>query len=453
MLKKPVFSNLHKMDEQQQIKQLQEELLQLHAQVKQQQQQIAELYRKTVDLTGSPVTSKAFQQMPSFSLENFIGLRLIHLIGIVVLVIGLSIGVKYAIDRNLISETLRIGLAYAAGIILYFLSYRLKEKYNLFSAILFSGAMASLYFTTYAAFVYYHMMPFAVAFILMIALTIFSSYQAIMYDRKEIALLGLVGAYGIPFLISKNNDRADLFFLYILLINVGVVFLSIKKDWKIVGKTAQAITWVLFIGWASMQFQTRFQGVGFLFMSLFFLLFLFNTVAPKFLQQYQLTIGEVYQLVANNIALYISCLFLFGYKFVSTDVAFITLLTCLSIVVQAVAIMYFWKEELYAKRMLGSMSFILFVVFIALQWSGVTVTLLWLLTAVIIFAFGIFLKSVPVRMAAIVLMGITLLKLVLFDSLTFTSVQKIISYISLGVLLLVVSFFYQKFKDRLSHDE
>ncbi|MFN2457269.1 MAG: hypothetical protein ABR502_03610 [Chitinophagaceae bacterium] len=32
--------------------------------------------------------------------ENFIGLRLIHLVGIVVLVIGLSIGVKYAIDRR-----------------------------------------------------------------------------------------------------------------------------------------------------------------------------------------------------------------------------------------------------------------------------------------------------------------------------------------------------------------
>ncbi|MER3470046.1 MAG: hypothetical protein C4330_01615 [Chitinophagaceae bacterium] len=72
--------------------------------------------------------------------------------------------------------------------------------------------MASVYFTTYAAFVYYNMMPGTVAFIITIAQTVFTAYQAIVYDRKEIALLGLVGAYGIPFLISRNNDRSDLFF-------------------------------------------------------------------------------------------------------------------------------------------------------------------------------------------------------------------------------------------------
>ena len=120
---------------------------------------------------------------------------------------------------------------------------------------------------------------------------------------------------------------------------------------------------------------------------------------------------------------------------------------------QALAVFYLWKEEVYAKRMFASLAFILFVLFIMLQWSGVTVTLLWLLTAMIIFAFGVMQKSVATHMAAIVLMGITLLKLVLLDSLTFSSIQKVIAYISLGVLLLVVSFFYQKFKEKLFNDQ
>jgi hypothetical protein len=57
------------------------------------------------------------------------------------------------------------------------------------------------------------------------------------------------------------------------------------------------------------------------------------------------------------------------------------------------------------------------------------------------------------RMASIVLMGITLLKLVLLDSITFGPVQKIVSYIVLGVLLLVISFFYQKFRQQLFNDD
>ena len=150
------------------------------------------------------------------NIENFIGLRLMHLVGIVILVIGIAIGVKYAVDNQLLSEAARISLAYLGGIILCVLSFRLKKKYQLFSAILFSGAMASLYFTTYAALVYYQIIPFVVAFILMLLITIATVYAAIQYNREEIAILGMIGAYSIPFLISANSDEVYLFFAYIL---------------------------------------------------------------------------------------------------------------------------------------------------------------------------------------------------------------------------------------------
>lgn len=55
-------------------------------------------------------------------------------------------------------------------------------------------------------------------------------------------------------------------------------------------------------------------------------------------------------------------------------------------------------------------------------------------------------------MTAIILMGLTLLKLVLLDSNNFSPVQKIIAYVVLGVLLLIISFFYQKFRKQLFGD-
>src|SRR5687767_2952669 len=141
------------MNEPGEIKRLQLELEKLQQQLSSQQQQIAELHQKISRLPGIAHDIHPHQPVPALnrSLENFIGLRLIQFIGIIVLVIGLSIGVKYAIDRNLISEFMRILLAYAAGFILYIISIRLKRKYEVFSALLFSGGMASLYFTTYAA--------------------------------------------------------------------------------------------------------------------------------------------------------------------------------------------------------------------------------------------------------------------------------------------------------------
>jgi uncharacterized membrane protein len=104
-------------------------------------------------------------------------------------------------------------------------------------------------------------------------------------------------------------------------------------------------------------------------------------------------------------------------------------------------------------RMLASLALALFVLFIAFNWTGFVVTLLWLLTAVIVFAWGFLMRSVPARMMGMVLMGVTLGKLLAFDSLNFSTVQKVMAYLILGVLLLVVSFFYQKFRDTLFKEE
>lgn len=438
--------------------QLQKELEQLGKEVQLQQQKILHLQQRIAQLTKADISiSKAAKNRTpqKFSLENFIGLRLINFIGIIVLVIGLSIGVKYAIDRNLISEGMRIALAYLAGIILFALSLQSKKKYTLFSALLLSGGMASLYFTTYAAYVYYNMLSFPLAFIIMIALTIYTVYEAIRYNRQEIALLGLVGAYGIPFLISKNADRADLFFLYISLINLGVIYLSVKKIWKTVGIVAQIITWILFIGWAATRHDERFKLIATLFMIFFFLVFLLTVLSYKLFQKRSLQVNDTYQLLMNNVALYIAALFQFGFseKASNGDLALITFIVSVIVAIQAMLFYNLWKEELFATRLISSLALTLFVMFIAFNWDGFTVTFLWLLTAVIIFAWGFRIRSVRARMAGIILIGVTLGKLIALDSLTFTTVQKVIAYLVLGVLLLIVSFFYQKFRQQLFSDK
>jgi uncharacterized membrane protein len=230
----------------------------------------------------------------------------------VVLVIGLSIGVKYAIDNQLISEVARIGLAYAAGGLLYVLSVQLKKRYTAFSAILFSGAMASLYFTSYAAYVYYHLFSFAVVFVLMMVLTVFTVYQALAYNRQEIAVLGLVGAYAIPFLISSNSGRAELLFTYMALINTAVVFLCFKRGWKSVALLAQALTWLLLVGWAVTRFTAAQQATAYGFAIFFFLLFYTYIIADRVLHRRSLQRTQVHQVFFNNALLYL--LFAVVYK-------------------------------------------------------------------------------------------------------------------------------------------
>ncbi|MDV7401580.1 DUF2339 domain-containing protein, partial [Arthrospira platensis SPKY1] len=84
-------------------------------------------------------------------LEEVIGGNLISKIGMVAILIGMGIGIKYVIDHDLISPLVRILMGYLVGAVLLFFSYRLREKYTAFGAVLFSGALALLFFTSYAA--------------------------------------------------------------------------------------------------------------------------------------------------------------------------------------------------------------------------------------------------------------------------------------------------------------
>jgi uncharacterized membrane protein len=446
------------MTDEEKINELQQKIDELSSQMKDYQQQLFTLRQELNRLRPkeSPGFSPVIERRVSsqnFRFENVIGLRIIHLVGIVVLVIGLSIGVKYAIDRQLISEVTRIVLAYVAGIVLYLLSWQLKKKYQLFSAILFSGSMASLYFTTYAAFVYYGFFPFAVTFLLMVGLTGYTAFEAIRYNRQEIAVLGMVGAYGIPFLISQNTERADLFFSYIIVINVGVVYLSFRKKWKVMGEFALFISWTLFVLWGFFRYQATDFLTGFVLMITFYFLFTVNALAHRLVRSESLTASDIQHITTNNLALYLSSLIVFGYGTFGAHLASTTgwlFVLMLAFVFLSYLLL---SPEIILQRSLAMQCVILLAMFIGFNWNGLTITLLWVVLAVILFSLGIYAHRSWPRLAAILLMMVTLGKLVIFDSSKFTTVQKIIAYIIVGALLLVVSFLYQKFKQTLFQNQ
>jgi uncharacterized membrane protein len=452
-------------EDQKKIQQLEDELEKFSSQLNYYRQQVSELKEKSslqADIKNTQEETYILSQKDnnwelsshkpesSLSLENFIGLKLLHLTGIVVLVVGISIGVKYAVDKELISPVARIILAYLAGITLYFLSVRLKRKFSLFSAILFSGAMASLYFTTYAAFVYYQLFPFSIAFVVMVIITIFTIYSAIRYDKQEIAILGMIGAYGIPFLISVNSERADLFFAYIIFINCGIVFLSYKKAWKGMVRLAMLISWALFLGWLFTHYETTMQSEAIVIMSIFYLLFTTASIGFAINKKQVLNFTGLQHFLLNNILTFAATLLIFTDSKIDSRSIVVTGIASIVFAVQAFIVKIFLPKEKLLFNYLVAFSILSLVFYVGIKWDGVRVTMIWLAIAISLFASGIISKMSWLRLMSIILTGVTLAKLVIVDRSRFTTEQKIISYIAIGVLLLVLSFFYQKFRQTIS---
>ena len=207
-------------------------------------------------------------------LEKFIGENLISKIGILILIIGVGIGVKYSIDNDLISPATRVILAYILAFGLTGLAIKLKKKYHNFSAALMSGGMAIMYFVTYFANAYYGLIPQLPTFALMVMFTVLTVAAALVYNRQVIAHIGLVGAYAVPFLLSQNSGNYLALFGYMAVVNTGILAISVYRTWKPLFYTSSFFTWAIFLGWAVGRYEPKEHfSLMLVFLGVFFVLF------------------------------------------------------------------------------------------------------------------------------------------------------------------------------------
>lgn len=76
-------------------------------------------------------------------------------------------------------------------------------------------------------------------------------------------------------------------------------------------------------------------------------------------------------------------------------------------------------------------------------------SILWGVYSLALIALGIWKKQKYIRITAIVLFSITLLKLFFYDISNLGTLSKTIVFVSLGILLLIISFLYNKFKHNI----
>lgn len=345
-------------------------------------------------------TSESFtppQYKPNFevskSLEAFIGENLASKVGIIITVLGISIGVKYAIDHDLISHWGRIILGYLAGCGLLEAAFKLRqkdEKYEDLSNIILSGGFASVFFVTYAAYSFYGLMPQSVAFGIMVLITAITVAAALKYDQQLIAVGGLVGAYAIPFLLSTGEDRPITLFTYVAIINIAILFISFKKDWRILFYLAFAITWSLFIAWISANFiNYQRTAITMTFLTVFFAIFYTIFIAYKFIKNKENSVPQTLVLLSN-------AAFFYGFGYIilvnnNTGQHYVGVFTLFNALIHLIISKFVYERDLADRplfNLLSRLGIFFITMAIAVQFDGMTVTLLLAAEMVLLFWFG-----------------------------------------------------------------
>ena len=173
-----------------------------------------------------------FERNPD--LEKFIGENLLNKIGIGILVLGIAYFVKYAFDLNMVSDWGKAGIGLLSGGLLIGIAHRLRNKYRAFSSVLVGGGLAVFYTTLTIAFRDFQLINNTVAFTGMVVVAGLSVFLSLMYDRKELAILSLLGGFASPFLASDGTGNFIVLFSYFAILNAGMLVLSYFKRWPII---------------------------------------------------------------------------------------------------------------------------------------------------------------------------------------------------------------------------
>jgi len=193
----------------------------------------------------------AWEPKPSFfekhpDLEKFIGENLVNKIGIAILVLSIGYFVKYAIDSNWVGEIGRVAIGILCGGIIIGFAHRMRNSYTAFSSVLVGGGLAVFYFTITLAFHQFHLFNQLTAFIILIVITMFAVALSLLYDRQELAVISLVGGFVSPFMLSTGTSNYNGLFLYLVILNVGLLIIAYYKQWRILNITAFGLTVIVF---------------------------------------------------------------------------------------------------------------------------------------------------------------------------------------------------------------
>ena len=186
------------------------------------------------------------------------GVKLVAWVGGFALFLGVVFAVKYSFEHDLIPPEVRVALGFLIGIGLVAGGVLMSRKqYAVTAQTLCGTGTLILYASSFAAKSYYHLISNPVAFCLMVLITAAAFLLAVRLDALVVAVLGLVGGFLTPPLLSTGVDNPGGLFGYIALLDAGLIAVALHRRWDFLTLLGAIGTVLMQIGWATEFFQVE----------------------------------------------------------------------------------------------------------------------------------------------------------------------------------------------------
>ena len=349
------------------------------------------------------------------SVEYAVASQWLLRVGVLILIVGIGFFLKYSFDRDLIDEFGRVAIAAAVGLGMMIAGTRLLgRKYHLLGQGLLGGGLATLYFAVFAAANIYHLIDQGPAFVLMGVVTALAGAVAVRFDSILVAVLGIIGGYGTPVMLSSGAVNFVGLYGYMLVLGIGVLGICYWKNWPLVNYLSIAATYLLFF--ASMRdYEAENFWEVMPFVAAFFVLFSTMTFLYKIVNAAKSNLLDLLVLLINAGIFYAVAYFLIEEAYSREWVAAVTLSLA---AFYTGHVFYFLQRRLIDRELLtafiGLAAFFLAVT-MPLVLSREWVTVSWSIQALVLLWIAGKIGSEFLRQACYVLYAIVLLRFGVVD--------------------------------------
>ncbi len=197
--------------------------------------------------------------------EQFMGVKMFAWVGGLALFLGVAFFVKYSFDNNLVSPELRVAIGFVVGLGLLVGGVMTSQKnYLVLSHTLCATGVVILYAVTFACRSIYHFEFFGPlpTFLLMVLITATAFLLAVRLNALVVAILGMLGGFVTPILLSTGVDNPGGLFGYIAILDAGLIVVAVHRRWFFLTALGAVATALMQIGWADKFFvaEKYFEG-------------------------------------------------------------------------------------------------------------------------------------------------------------------------------------------------
>lgn len=263
---------------------------------------------EAIPIEPEPAAPESIQEKWS-GIESALGKRWMTWIGAVVLILSAGFFVKYAIDNQWIGPATRIGLALAVGIATTFLGeHFLRREMRALGLGLTGAGLAIIYVALYGGYAYYKLafLPQNIAFIGMALVTAVGLGLALRHDGMAIAILALIGGFLTPVMLSTGEDKHNLLFSYLLLLDLGTLGVAFLRRWRALDVLTFAGTAILYWGWHDKFYQPELLLPAMAWLGVFFLVFLLLPFLHHLRRRTPVTVERFLLALANGLLAFIA---------------------------------------------------------------------------------------------------------------------------------------------------